>query len=320
MATRDAAAKKSSEGQLEECFIIMPISDPDVHTPGHFRHVFDDIFAPACEKAGYHAIRADQVVQTNLIQLDVLRRIVESPMALCDLSTRNPNVLFELGLRQAFDKPVVLVQEVGTERIFDIAPFRYYEYRRELIYHQVLEDQAAIAAALVATKEAASSRRDVNSIVRLLELTQPASLQEVKDLEHDPAIQLVMAELRKLRSEIQIPNLNSTHRQRTYNRDRGRANGYSISSLEGNGVINFDSGLKVDEQELFERVRRYIEFGLPRERVIAVLADDYNVEFFLISYLLDMMADKRTSDLTSTELRWFKNSSGAWSSIDGGAS
>ena len=41
-------------------------------------------------------------------------------------------------LRQAFDKPTVLVQEVGTEKIFDIAPLRYTEYRRELKYREVL--------------------------------------------------------------------------------------------------------------------------------------------------------------------------------------
>src|ERR1044072_1504133 len=89
-----------------DCFVIMPITDPDSYVKGHFQHVFDDIFSPACEKAGYRPLRADQVRQTNLIHLDVLQKLIHSPMALCDLSSRNPNVLFELGLRQAFDKPV----------------------------------------------------------------------------------------------------------------------------------------------------------------------------------------------------------------------
>src|ERR1044071_6759240 len=123
------------------CFVIMPISDPDGYVPGHFKHVFDDIFAPACDKAGFCPIRADQVRQTNLIHLDILQKLIESPMALCDLSSRNPNVLFELGLRQAFDKPVVLVREVGTSDIFDIGPLRYTEYHRERVYHEVLADQ-----------------------------------------------------------------------------------------------------------------------------------------------------------------------------------
>src|SRR5215510_10199244 len=96
------------------CFVLMPITDPEGYERGHFQHVFDNLFAPACERAGFKAVRADQVLEANFIHLDILHKILEAPMALCDLSTRNPNVLFELGLRQAFEKPVVLVQEEGT--------------------------------------------------------------------------------------------------------------------------------------------------------------------------------------------------------------
>src|SRR5258708_39934098 len=129
----------------------MPHADPNGYAPEHFRHVFEDLFQPACERAGYRAVRADQILETNFIHLDVLQRILESPMVLCDLSSRNPNVLFELGLRQAFDKPVALVQEIGTPQIFDITPLRFTNYRRNLIYRQALQDQDAIADALIAT-------------------------------------------------------------------------------------------------------------------------------------------------------------------------
>src|ERR1044072_932362 len=185
-----------------ECFIIMPISDPDGYSTGHFKHVFDDIFAPACVKAGFEPIRADQVRQTNLIHLDVLQKLVESPMALCDLSSRNPNVLFELGLRQAFDKPVALVREIGTADIFDIAPLRYTEYRREQIYHEVLEDQEAIATSITATIEAFKNGQGINSIVKLLSLTKPATLVEVQEADKDPVLHIIRAELSELRSEI----------------------------------------------------------------------------------------------------------------------
>jgi hypothetical protein len=148
------------------------------------------------------AKRADDVLETNLIQLDLLRRLLEAPMALCDLSSRNPNVLFELGLRQAFDKPVAIVQEEGTPRIFDISPLRFSVYRKARIYNEVLADQEAIAEAILATRKAASDPKSVNSLVRLLGLTEPASLADLKDSEHDPAFQLVRAELADLRREI----------------------------------------------------------------------------------------------------------------------
>jgi hypothetical protein len=187
---------------LPECFIIMPITDPEGYEKGHFKHVYSDIVAPACSKSGFRAIRADDVKQTNLIHLDVLQKLLESPMAVCDLSTRNPNALFELALRQAFDKPVALIQEIGTKPIFDIAPLRYTEYRKERVYHEVLEDQATICTAIKETFSAHEKGQGVNSIVKLLVLTRPASLPDTKHPDATSDLQqVILAEIGELRNE-----------------------------------------------------------------------------------------------------------------------
>jgi hypothetical protein len=202
-----ASAPSAKESQVvpdrPECFVIMPISDPEGYQAGHFRRVFEDVFVPACDKAGFRAIRGDQVRATNLIHLDILQRLLSTPIALCDLSSRNPNVLFELGLRQAFDKPVVLVQESGTPPIFDIAPLRYTEYRRARLYDEVLQDQIRIADAISETIEAFGKNEGVNSLVKIMSLTRSASLSDVQAAEADPSLQLIRAELSALRTEIQ---------------------------------------------------------------------------------------------------------------------
>ncbi|QNM98826.1 hypothetical protein [Chitinimonas koreensis] len=184
-----------------DCFVIMPIADHDGYDKGHFTKVYEDIFKPACISAGFTAVRADDVGQTNLIHLDILQKLIDSPMAICDLSAKNPNVLFELGLRQAFDKPTVLVQESGSSKIFDIAPLRYTEYRRELRYREVLEDQRSISEALKATKDATDRGEGINSIVRILSLSKPASLKEVGDDDYAGLLQLVRAEMSAMRSD-----------------------------------------------------------------------------------------------------------------------
>jgi hypothetical protein len=122
-------------------------------------------------------------------------------MAICDLSSRNPNVLFELGLRQAFDKPTVLVQETGTPRIFDIAPLRYTEYRKELRYREVIEDQNNIRDAIMATRDAAASGKGVNSIVRVLSIAKPATLSDESKDEPGQILQLIRAEMNEMRYE-----------------------------------------------------------------------------------------------------------------------
>lgn len=154
----DATAEHRAAAELPECFVMMPISDPDGYASGHFQRVYEDIIRPACQMAGYRATRADHVQETNLIHLDMLQRLLNAPVAVCDLSTRNANVLFELGLRQAFDKPVVLIRETGTPELFDVAPLRATPYRPTRIYNEVIEDHAKIRDAILATVRAAEKK------------------------------------------------------------------------------------------------------------------------------------------------------------------
>lgn len=184
------------------CFVIMPISDPDGYEKGHFKKVYEDIFKVAIINAGFSPVRADDVLQTNFIHLDILQKLIHSPMAICDLSSRNPNVLFELGLRQAFDMPTVLVQEFGTQKIFDIAPMRITDYKKELSYREVLSDQKAIESVIRATKEATEKGDGINSLINLLSLSNPAKLKDVGADNTTQMLQVVMAEMNDLRNDV----------------------------------------------------------------------------------------------------------------------
>ena len=193
-----------------ECFVIMPISEREEYGPDHFRRLYEDVFKPACVQAGFVAVRADDVKKTNMIVLDVLEKLISAPMAICDLSTRNPNVMFELGVRQAFDKPVVLVQEVGTPPIFDIQPLRYIEYRRELLYQNVLGDQQNIAQAIRDTyDDALADRRSINSLVRLLSLAQAASIPHAESSATEAQIKLLAASVETLMSRVESSSARS---------------------------------------------------------------------------------------------------------------
>ena len=196
-------AKTTNKNELLDCFVIMPVSESDGYREGHFGHVFDNIIAPSCNAASYNPIRADQVKETNLIHLDILTRLIEAPMAICDLSTRNPNVLFELGIRQAFDKPVVLIQEKDTPPIFDISPLRYLEYCKELRYHDVLRTQEALKKSIIATAAAKGDAGNVNSIVKLLALNSPAVLPDVEQNKDSLTLDYMRSEMRELRRVVE---------------------------------------------------------------------------------------------------------------------
>ena len=159
----------------------MPISDADGYEKGRFLRVYEDIVKPAVEAADFTSRRADEVKETNFIHLDILKKLIDAPIAICDLSSRNPNVLFELGIRQAFDKPVVLIQEKGTPKIFDIGPLRYLEYDKGMKYHEVLKTQSELTDAIIATKAAEGQQGNINSIVRLMALSNPTSIPTLEE-------------------------------------------------------------------------------------------------------------------------------------------
>ncbi len=156
------------------CFVIMPISDFPPYPEGHFKRVYEYLIKPACEKAGFVPIRADDILNTNFIALDIIKNITSADMAICDLSGRNPNVLYELGIRQAFNLPITLIKDNKTNRIFDIQGFRDIEYDELLRIDNVESSIDTIASTLLNTYE--SKGNEINSLISLLSI-EPARLE-----------------------------------------------------------------------------------------------------------------------------------------------
>ncbi len=245
-----------------DCFVIMPISDVDGYDKGHFFRVYEDIVKPAVGQTEFVAARADEVKETNFIHLDILKKLIDAPIAICDLSSRNPNVLFELGVRQAFDKPVVLIQEKGTPKIFDIGPLRYLEYDKGMKYHDVLKTQAELTDAIIATKAAEGQQGNINSIVRLMALSNPATIPTLEgDNKEAFAIDVLQAQLNDMRKMLEVSMLESR---------RGSSKG-SISSIEYERIsgkldklINSRKRMpkEIQEQEFYKLMKETEELSM----------------------------------------------------------
>ncbi|MFJ5927789.1 hypothetical protein ACIQF6_34860 [Kitasatospora sp. NPDC092948] len=118
------------------CFVIGPIGDsyaahgsPEREAYEHHVEVFERVIAPACEKYGIDAVRADGIANAGDINEQICRYIIESDLVVADVSGGNPNVMYELGIRHIIGKPTIHIGEVG-QLPFDIAPIRTIQYRR----------------------------------------------------------------------------------------------------------------------------------------------------------------------------------------------
>lgn len=200
------AKKSSSTGRgteeqeriadLKSCFVIMPIADMEGYETGHFKRVYEHLIRPACQAAGYQTHRADYVASSNYIIIDILKKIVESDIVICDLSGRNPNVLYELGVRQAFNLPTVLIKDIKTPRIFDIQGLRTTEYSQTLRIDEVQNDINSITLAIT---ETIGSPHDVNSMIQLLGI-EAAKLP--KHVEVSPDTNVILSVLKDLSNRL----------------------------------------------------------------------------------------------------------------------
>lgn len=231
----ESESENSVEGEKQKtCFAIMPIADHPDYSNGHFTRVYNHLIKPACEKAGYKVIRADDAKASHMIMFDILKNIVECDMAICDLSSKNANVFYELGLRQAFNKKTILITDSITNTPFDITGFRYVKYSESLRVDTVMNDILEIAAMLQETESA--SEDDINSIVNLLKI-QPAHINKVQLNEQESVLYELVKNL-----DAKVSNLSSNSRvfSGSYRTREG------LSSFKKNEDYNLSSGLSFE--------------------------------------------------------------------------
>jgi hypothetical protein len=131
---------KGSKSKLK-IFVIMPFKEHNELRPkGFFDEVLKSLITPSGVSANFSVETANRQ-GSDIIQSTIINDLLEADLVLADLTDHNPNVLFELGLRMAIDKPVVLIKASGTGRIFDVDNMlRVYEYNSNLWQSTIEKD------------------------------------------------------------------------------------------------------------------------------------------------------------------------------------
>ncbi len=105
----------------DTCFILMPFSEP-------FNRYFSAVINPAVEAAGLQAIRADSLYGPTNVMQDIWDGIKKARVLIAELTTRNPNVMYELGIAHAMGKAVVLITQNINDVPFDLRTIRCIVY------------------------------------------------------------------------------------------------------------------------------------------------------------------------------------------------
>lgn len=112
-----------SKAPKEFVFSIMPFG-------GYFNQYYEEIYCPAIKEAGLDFKRADDLYRPSAIVHDIWQYTKECKLVLADLTGKNPNVLYELGLAHAIAKPGIIITESLDDIPFDLRSLRIIEYNK----------------------------------------------------------------------------------------------------------------------------------------------------------------------------------------------
>lgn len=144
------------------CGLVMPISAIDGCTADHWLEV-KSIISEAIESIQsprFISQLVSDAQDVGVIQKRIVQGIYNSDIVVCDVSAKNANVMFELGMRLAFDRPVVIVKDDKTDYSFDTGVVEHISYPRDLRFSRIVAFKELLAQKVKATYEA--SKNDQN--------------------------------------------------------------------------------------------------------------------------------------------------------------
>lgn len=111
-----------------------------VLTPFHvdFADEFE-VIARVGRNLGFEVARGDERIHGGEIFPHLLRLLVEARLVIANISGRNPNVFYELGIAHALDKPVILIANKKAQVPFDMQSKRIIFYDKNTDLERELE-------------------------------------------------------------------------------------------------------------------------------------------------------------------------------------
>lgn len=108
------------------CFILMPFSNSSPYQ--QTQDVYQVHVKPTLGRLGLKCVRADDIFGPTPIMEDIWHHILKSRLVLAEVTGRNPNVFYELGIAHTVGRQAIVITQNEGDIPFDIKAFRYVKY------------------------------------------------------------------------------------------------------------------------------------------------------------------------------------------------
>lgn len=203
------------ETQKLMCGIVMPISEIDGCTESHWKEVYN-IITQAIDKSGFNSNLVSNSDDVGVIQKRIIQNLYDNPIVVVDVSGKNPNVMLELGIRLAFDKPTIIIKDDKTQYSFDTSPIEHLEYPRDLRFSKIVEFKDRLADKITQTHKKATTDENFSTFLKHFGSFKVAKIETEVVSKED----YILEEIKNLREAVMRNNRNSLRRDFSFEKER----------------------------------------------------------------------------------------------------
>jgi hypothetical protein len=264
------------------CGIVMPISNTDGCNENHWSEVLG-ILSDAIDDAGFEGNLVSNADDVGIIHKRIIQNLHDNPIVVCDVSCKNPNVMFELGLRLAFDKPTIIIKDDETSYSFDTSAIEHLEYPRDLRFNQIVEFKKKLSDKISATYKKSTTDSNYTTFLKHFGEFKVAKIDQ-KEVSGQEYILEELKSLRRSVNRIDRPNMIGK-----YGRSRPNSDIDVCLGHQENPDISMYVGKLVDHPGL--KNVGTIELDEDHYHLIADVKDDFPIE----------LAQKEIEDLVGSK-------------------
>lgn len=174
------------------CFVIMGYgkkTDPTLGKTFDLDLTYTKIIKPAVSGAGYRCVRGDEIHESGIIDKSMYALLIRADLVIADITTFNPNAIYELGVRHAA-KPfsTIVMKEKDGNIPFDINHNKTFTYSHMGEDIGSTEIERCIKSLTTLIKEVDSAKETDSPLFHHIRGVQPYTLPEeeytaiIKDL------------------------------------------------------------------------------------------------------------------------------------------
>ena len=137
---------------MQVCFVVMGFGKKTDYETGRtldLNATYETIIQPAVLSRGLRCVRADEISQSGIIDVQMYEMLLRADLVIADISTGNVNAIYELGVRHALrPNSTIIMNEDQGKLHFDlnhVSTLRYAHFGEDIMGREAIRAMKALS-------------------------------------------------------------------------------------------------------------------------------------------------------------------------------